>query len=371
MKTIGITGQDGFIGTHLFNRISLLKNEFEIVPYYRSMFNDPSELERWVSKCDVIIHLAALNRHPDLDVIYETNINLVERLVSALKVTPKKPHIIFSSSSQEERDNLYGKSKQVGRLLLKDWAKEHFCLTGMIIPNVFGPFGKPHYNSVVATFCHKLCNNAIPVIDVDATIKLIYIDELVNDFIYCIINEVNNYERKIMHTKEISVSNLLEKLQEFNNIYIQKGIMPVLADSFEVNLFNTLRSYIDYSSYYPIKLKKNEDARGVFMEVIKLQQGGQVSFSTTHPGITRGNHFHTRKIERFAVIKGKALIQLRRFNTTDKFEFILDGQEPSFVDMPIWCTHNIKNIGADELYTIFWINEFYNEADPDTFFELV
>ncbi len=144
-----------------------------------------------------------------------------------------------------------------------------------------------------------------------------------------------------------------------------------MKDKNEVNLFNTFRCYIDHDSRYPVKLVQHADPRGVFVETIKLGVGGQVSFSTTVPGITRGNHYHTRKIERFTVIKGKARIQLRKIGTDEVMDFYLDGNEPSYVDMPIWYSHNITNIGKDELYTQFWINEWYNPADGDTYFEEV
>jgi UDP-2-acetamido-2,6-beta-L-arabino-hexul-4-ose reductase len=128
---------------------------------------------------------------------------------------------------------------------------------------------------------------------------------------------------------------------------------------------------MDIPNQFPTFLEEHSDDRGSFVETMRLGIGGQVSFSTTKPGITRGNHYHTRKIERFVVIKGKALIQLRRIGTEEGHDFYLDGSKPSYVDMPIWYTHNIKNIGEDELYTLFWINEFYDPSDPDTFFEAV
>ncbi|MDD3743042.1 MAG: epimerase, partial [Lentimicrobiaceae bacterium] len=139
----------------------------------------------------------------------------------------------------------------------------------------------------------------------------------------------------------------------------------------ERNLFNTFLCYIDHASFFPFQLTLNTDNRGSFVETIKLSSGGQVSFSTTVPGITRGNHFHTRKAERFAVIKGKARIELRRIGTNKILSFDLDGQHPAFVDMPVWFTHNITNTGDEDLYTIFWINEFYDPADTDTYFEKV
>jgi UDP-2-acetamido-2,6-beta-L-arabino-hexul-4-ose reductase len=175
----------------------------------------------------------------------------------------------------------------------------------------------------------------------------------------------------IPHTATIKVSTLLKKLESFKEDYLGKGILPCLDDPFERNLFNTFVCYIDHKSFFPFHLKLHTDDRGSFVETVKLHSGGQVSFSTTVPGITRGNHFHTRKAERFAVIKGKARIELRRIGTEEVLSFDLDGSRPSFVDMPIWYTHNITNIGEEDLYTIFWISEHYDANDPDTFFENV
>jgi UDP-2-acetamido-2,6-beta-L-arabino-hexul-4-ose reductase len=372
MKKIGITGQNGFAGTYLFNAISLLKDEFQLIPFEKSFFENENQLQGWVKQCDTIVHLAAMNRHTDPQVIHDTNISLVKKLLASLEITRTKPQIIFSSSTQEERDNPYGKSKKEGRNLLAAWAEAHEGkFAGLIVPNVFGPFGKPFYNSVVATFCHQLCSNQEPKIDTDGLIKLIYVDELAKVIIDAIRNDSHNPEWKVEHTSEYHVSQILLQLQEFKKQYFENGIFPSLQNKFSVDLFNTFRSYINLNHYFPYKLKQNTDNRGTFVELVKLQQGGQISFSTTHPGITRGNHFHTRKIERFAVIKGKALIQLRKYNTDEVLNFELSGDEASYVDMPVWYTHNITNTGNDELYTIFWINEFFDPADPDTYFETV
>jgi UDP-2-acetamido-2,6-beta-L-arabino-hexul-4-ose reductase len=372
MKKIGITGQNGFVGNHLFNYVSLLKEEFSIIPFERRFFDEPSLLENWIVQCDVIIHLAALNRHINTDVIHDTNVDLVVKLVAAFKNTSHTPHVIFASSTQEAYDNSYGKSKQTGRVLLAEWARErNAVLTGMIIPNVFGPFGKPFYNSVVATFCHQLCNGLCPSVDKDGRLRLIYVHELVQEIVVAIREEKNEPALQVANTSEQNVSELLQKLNHFKTLYFDKGIIPELPDPFSLHLFNTFRSYINLASYFPFKLKANTDQRGTFVEIIRLEQGGQVSFSTTLPGVTRGNHFHTRKIERFTVIKGKALIQLRKYNTGNILDFELDGKSPSYVDMPVWYTHNIKNIGEEELYTVFWINEFFDPADADTYFETV
>jgi UDP-2-acetamido-2,6-beta-L-arabino-hexul-4-ose reductase len=379
---IGITGQSGFMGTHLYNYLDLQEG-VERVPFEDDFFKDTQKLQHWVQQCDVIVHLAAMNRHGDPQVIYDTNIQLVKQLIAALEATNSTPHVLFSSSTQEERDNLYGKSKKDGRLLLEAWAQKNQAqFTGMVIPNVFGPFGNPYYNSVVATFCHQLTHGGQPEIHVDGEMKLIYVGELVERFFSHILNKgtqsntesdtVKHCETKrIDYTATIKVSSLLELLESYKAEYFEKGIFPDLTDTFERNLFNTFVCYIDHKEFFPFHLKLNTDDRGSFVETVKLNSGGQVSFSTTKPGITRGNHFHTRKAERFAVIKGKARIQLRRIGTDEVLNFELDGDNPSFVDMPVWYTHNITNIGDEEVYTIFWISEFFDSNDPDTYYESV
>lgn len=411
MISVGITGQSGFIGSHLYNYLNLKREEIVLIPFEDSFFSDQVQLEGFVKQCDTIVHLAAMNRHNDPQVIYDTNIRLVKQLIDACEKTDSKPHILFSSSTQEEKDNLYGRSKREGRQLLEDWAKRNNSgFTGFVIPNVFGPFGNPYYNSVIATFCHQLTHGEQPKIDVDGEMKLLYVGELV-ELIWQKIKDTRltadssvgqeshppsqgcggqrktkveerrgERERgrvgeieavKVPHTSEKKVTEILTLLNGYKESYFEKGILPDLDNRFELNLFNTFVCYIDHRKFFPFHLKMNTDDRGSFVETIKLNSGGQVSFSTTKPGITRGNHYHTRKAERFAVIRGKAQIELRRIGTEKVLTFELDGDKPSFVDMPVWYTHNITNVGTDDVYTIFWINEPYDAKDPDTFFEKV
>ena len=375
---IGITGQPGFVGTHLYNYFGL-QPEVERIPFKDEYFESEETLQNFVKQCDVIVHLAAMNRHNDPQVLYETNIRLVRQVIDACESTNTKPHILFSSSTQEDRDNLYGKSKYEGRKMFEDWAmRNNARFTGFIIPNVFGPFGHPYYNSFIATFCHQLTHNEEPKIEVDGKVKLIYVGELVKEIFNHIIamsaeqNELAIIDEvRVKHTSERKVSETLRLLKGFKESYFEKGIIPNLDNEFEKYLFNTFLCYIDHKSFFPFYLTKHSDERGSFVELVKLNSGGQVSFSITKPGITRGNHYHTRKAERFAVIKGKAKIEFRRIGTKETYTFELDGNNPSFVDMPIWYTHNITNIGDEDLYTIFWINEQYNPEDGDTFFESV
>lgn len=369
---IGITGQGGFIGYHLVSTLGLYKDDFEIINFDKLYFANEQLLDKFVSNCDVIIHLAAVNRHEDDSFLHDTNIRLVELLINALVRTNSTPQIIISSSTQEILSNQYGISKKLCRELFITWSKStNSNFVGMLIPNVFGPFCKPHYNSFIATFSDQLIKGDEPLIDVDKEVSLIYINDLVNVFIDLIKNKTTEPLFIVSPTIIIKVSDVLKKLVKYKEVYFKNGEIPALNDDFDLKLFNTFRSYIPINSYFPKPLIINSDNRGDFVEIIRIGIGGQVSFSTTKPSVTRGNHFHTRKIERFAVIKGAALIQMRRLGFDEIIELYLDESKSAYVDIPIWYTHNIKNIGTEELYTIFWINEKYNASDPDTFFENV
>jgi len=374
---VGITGQAGFVGTHLYNEFGLELAKYERIRFEDNYFYVPELLCAFVKQCDVIVHLAAINRHTDSDELYRINVELVNLLINALNHENVKPHIIFSSSKQENLDNPYGKSKLEGRRLFEKWAEEnHASFTGMVIPNVFGPFGLPNYNSFIATFCYKLTHKEEPKIITDSEVALIYVSKLCKHIISDIDETMNSkypiIKEKLIHPDfSKKVSDILLLLNIFKDQYFKNGFIPSFSNENEVNLFNTFRSYIDVEKYFPFMLIKKEDERGIFVETLKLGIGGQISFSTTKPGITRGNHYHTRKVERFTVIKGKAKIQLRKIGTDKINEFLLDGENPSFVDMPVWFTHNITNIDNEDLYTQFWINEWYNESDPDTYFEKI
>lgn len=368
---VGITGQRGFMGSHLYNFLGTKQEEIERIDFKRNYFDDDVALQNFVKSCDVILHIAAMNRHEDQQVIYDTNVGLVQKLIEACKITNSTPKIIFSSSTQEEKDNLYGQSKRDGRQYLEKWANENKgTVKSLLIPNVFGPFGKPFYNSFIATFSHQIMQGEEPTVINDSTVNLIYINELSQVFYDEIIKkETNSIKSYIVpHSSSRKVSEILELLKNFKLEYVDNGQVPkVDLNSFELDLFNTFTSFIP-KDYFPKKFIKHTDSRGSFVEIMRAGSAGQSSYSTTVPGITRGNHYHTRKIERFAVISGKASIKLRKIDSDEVIEYILDGETPAYVDMPIWYTHNITNIGKTELITLFWINEPYNPEDTDTYF---
>ena len=368
---IGITGQNGFIGYHLTHTIKYKLSEHSIVAFQKSLFEKEDFLSTFVSSCDVIVHLAGVNRAETDEEVYDANIKLNTVLKKALIDANFKGHLLFASSSQENGDSIYGKAKKESRVLLEDTINSlGGKFTGLIIPNIFGPFCKPNYNSFVATFCLKILNDEAPEVFQDANVPLLFVGNLVEQILEVIRNPKGSLF-EIRPDLEVKVTEVLDLLNSFKDSYLNSNTIPSLQTPFELQLFNTFRSYLDVENRYPFLLEKHSDERGFFSEIIRTNIGGQFSYSTTLPGITRGNHFHTRKIERFIVIGGKAKISLRKIGSTEVNEYLLDGENPSYVDMPIWYTHNITNIGTTPLITAFWINEPYNSEDADTYFENV
>tara|TARA_R100000306_G_scaffold12158_10_gene14324 strand:+ start:2413 stop:3534 length:1122 start_codon:yes stop_codon:yes gene_type:complete len=372
MIKIGITGQSGFIGSHLYNFLSIKKETTTLVSFKKEFFLQEKQLEAFVEKCDVIVHLAAVNRADNPDDTLYTNVLLVKKLIKACQQIKVNPKIIFSSSTQETLDNTYGLSKIEGFNLLNSWAKENnTTVVKIIIPNVFGPFGKPNYNSVIATFCHQLMSSIpLKIID-DNELRLIFINDLIEKIYSHIISKKTGVLSDIVpHTSTIKVSALKDILSSFHDAYHNENTFPNIANSFYRNLFITYMSYVSKSSF-PKKLIQHKDERGAFSEVTRASSESQYSYSFTKPGVTRGNHYHTRKIERFVIIYGSAVIRLRKIKTDEVFEYTLEGETPSFIDIPVWHTHSITNVGETDLITLFWINECYDPLDPDTFIENV
>jgi len=368
---VGVTGYNGFIGYYLSTHIKYFNDDLILVPCLNDFFEDKAQLIRFVKQCDVIVHLAAMNRGEDKE-IFETNIRLVDRLIEALGNDTSMKHVVFASSTQEDKNNAYGRSKRKGHEKLREWAeKSNGTLSTLIIPNVFGAFCKPYYNSVIATFCHQLNHNENPEIHIDAEIKYIYVGNLVEKICKLINRQKMNKQRiNIKADKCIKVSDILSKLSLYKKSYLESGVIPKLNYNFDVNLFNTFRSYVDHE-VLPQELVPNRDNRGFLFEIVKEMTGGQSFFSLTKPSVIRGNHFHIRKIERFCVVSGDAIIRLRKVGDTNISEYEVNGDNPMAIDIPIYHTHNIENIGKTNLLTLFWCNEIFNSEIPDTYFEKV
>ena len=376
MLKIGITGKSGFLGTHLFNYLGLFSEKYTLVPFNKFFFTDESLLKEFVSQCDIIVHFAALSRHPEPNVVYETNIKLVKKLISAMESENVTPHVLFSSSIQEESDNEYGNSKLLGRQLFEQWAsRNNSNFTGMLFPNVYGPFGKPNYVSFIATFCYKLIHNETPEVFVDSSVKLIYVGNLVRH----IINKIDSVDickesqvdcHSVPFDCVMKVTEVLQLLKFFKNSYLDQDIMPKLLNDNDLNLFNTFHSYINHRKYFPRRLIQHSESKGCLIEV-NLGVDGQLSTLKKSEEILIGNNFHTQKIKRFTVINGNARLQTRRIGADEVLSFYLKGEESSYVDIPIWHTHNISNVGNEKLEAQFEINENYNPNQVDTYFESV
>jgi UDP-2-acetamido-2,6-beta-L-arabino-hexul-4-ose reductase len=369
-KKIVITGLVGFMGLHLRDRLSR-EQDIEAPSFEDAYFSQPDKLREVLAGSDTVVHLAAMNRG-DENQIYTTNIELVNKLTAALDSLSIRPHVIFSSSTQAALDNSYGRSKKEGTRLLEEWSKKtNAPVTALAIPNVFGDRGRPFYNSVVATFCHILTHGGKPEVQVDKEVSLIYINELVEVFWEKIQNRPAGFEHvTVKPTAAAKVTDILKLLNHFKECFYDKRIVPTFANTFEKNLYNTFISYAESADYeQPLTLRTDE--RGSLFEVVKEEKGSQIFFSTTKPGIVRGNHYHTRKQEKFCVVRGDAIIRIRRIGTDKVIEYMVSGEKPVVVEMPIFYTHNIENVGTGELCTLFWTNELYNPNDGDTFFEKV
>ena len=366
---IVISGHSGFVGGHLVRNLNLHNPHHSLILLNKEDFLSENFNDK-IQKEDFIYHLAGVNRAETDQEVYTSNIEINSTLLDHLEKINFKGKLYFSSSLQEDSDSLYGKAKKKAREDFDRLSKKlEFTFYSSLTPNVFGPFCKPFYNSFIATFSHQLLNNQSPKIITDNIVKLIYIDDYISSLLELLEgkSETINFNFLI----EIKVSEVLEKLKLFFNQYIQENKIPNLESKFDKELFNTFRSYINHKEFFPRAYQLHSDERGSFIELSKALSMGQSSYSTTNSGITRGNHFHTRKIERFSVIKGKAKIELRKYLTDEIISFELEGNSPSYVDMPIWYTHNITNIGEEELLTFFWINEPYDQNDPDTYPEIV
>jgi len=353
---IAVTGAYGFIGSHVSEILS--RSGYDVVRIGKEQFQE--SLKEAIANCDAIVHLAGMNRGPEQSV-YETNIDLAKKLIAAIGT--RKPHIIFSSSTQQRLDNPYGRSKQAAADLLKQWATQNggSCTT-LIIPNVFGDRCKPFYNSVVATFCHQLLNGETPTILEDKEIELVHVNTVAFHILRLLQQPPKTGEETIIGEKKIRVSKLLQTLQQFMELR-KKQVIPDITDPFVRNLYTTLDSYATGSDrVHNPELKT--DNRGWLFEAIKMEHAGQIFLSVTKPGVTRGQHFHFGKLEKFCVIQGEAIIRLEHPDTKEIIEYRVTG--PSCVDIPVFHPHNIENVGQIDLLTLFWSSDIFDPTNPDT-----
>ena len=364
---IGITGADGFLGWHL--RCLLHGDAHDTaVPCDQVSFADANALDNLVATSDAIVHFAGINRGTD-DEVLNGNLAITDRLIAALVRSGRSPHVLFASSIQIERDNSYGQAKRACAQHLQAWADGCGArFTTVVLPNVFGEFGRPSYNSVVATFCHQLVHGEEPRIVADAPLELIHAQDVAAKFVALADDGTAGLIRVTGH-QPLLVSEILTRLRSLNASY-SGGTFPALADPFDVELFNTLRSFLFPDQAQGV-FDVHTDRRGSLWEVARSQGAGQTFVSWTEPGVTRGNHYHRHKVERFAVLSGSGRIRLRRLFTPDVHTYDLTGEAPGYVDMPTFCTHSIENTGSIPLLTLFWSGELFDAGNPDTWSEPV
>ncbi len=355
-----LTGADGFLGWHTRNRLAI-KGGYDVVAVDRPDWHRLPEL---AADVDAVIHLAAVNDHTESS----ANARLASDLARAVEQSPTCRRIVFSNTIHTGSGTPYGQDKAHAAEILGEVARRvDGAFVNVRLPNLFGEHARPHYNTFVATFIDAILKDEQPQV-FDRAITLLHAQEAAETLIESLHAEATLLSPVGTPT---SVATVYQRLTDFNDCYRTRGEIPQLESRFEVSLFNSFRAAM-FPAHYPLPLTRHTDARGSFVETVRVQgSSGQTSYSTTFPDITRGNHYHTRKIERFVVLSGEARISLRRTFTDEMVHFDVSGENPCIVDMPTMWTHNITNTGSGVLTTLFWVNELFDPADPDTFAEAV
>lgn len=364
MSGIAVTGARGFLGWHLRAALQESGTPVAIVPVGDAF--DLAQATASVDGRDRAIHIAGVNRGTDEEVT-AGNVGFAEQIASALRAAPTPPPVVvYANSTQSTNGSVYGESKARGAEILAAAASDVGAeFLDVRLPNLFGEHGRPFYNAVTATFSHLVASGRSPQVENDKELTLLHAqnaaDVLTGAAPLSALDGLQETE---------TVSGLLARLSGYAQVY-SRGEIPNVAGDFDRDLFNTYRSYT-FPEQSPIDLARHADPRGSFFEIIRSHGGpGQSSFSTTVRDITRGDHYHRRKIERFTVLQGRARISLRRLYSEEVVSFDVSGDAPGAVDMPTMWAHNITNIGDEVLYTSFWTNDIFDPQNPDTIAEVV
>ena len=362
MKLV-LTGAGGFLGHHIRARLQAMTGH-EVIPVDRGNW---ASLRRLAKGVGAIIHVAGINRGEPIEVEYG-NVALAEDVAAAVQTSGCNPTIVFANSIHAGNNTPYGAGKARAASLLAAAAERVGSIfVDVQLPNLFGENGRPDYNSFVASFTRAVVESRSPAVQ-DRSVELMHAQAAAQ----VLLNALDRTTSAEMAPRgtPTTVRAVLDQLLHFHKLYLI-GDLPPLVHDFDIDLFNTLRAAL-FPQHYPITLAGHTDGRGSLTEVVRSHGGqGQTFVSTTKPGITRGQHFHLRKIERFVVIGGQARISLRQLFTSEVVHFDVDGKTPAVVDMPTLWAHNITNIGKSDLTTIFWTHELFDPAAPDTFAETV
>lgn len=365
MKVL-ITGSNGFIGKNLKAHLNEIE-DVEIITY--DVEDTIDKIKDNLDEIDFIFHLAGVNRPQTPEEFYQGNSDLTKQIVDLIK--DKNIPLVITSSIHAEKDNDYGKSKKLAEDYIRENLSNYYIYR---LHNVFGKWCRPNYNSVVATFCHNIANDLeITINDESTALDLIYIDDICYEFVRLIKGEQPEEQVDgvcyINPRYNVTLGYIAKKLYGFrdsmNSIYV-----PNTGDEFTKKLYSTYISYLPLEKTY-VQATKNVDERGSFTELVRTNECGQFSVSFSKPGIVRGNHYHHTKLERFIVIKGKAKIGFTSIIDGTSHEFIVDDSNIQIVTIPVGYTHNIENIGDDEMILAIWCNELFDKEKPDTYFKPV
>jgi UDP-2-acetamido-2,6-beta-L-arabino-hexul-4-ose reductase len=364
MKVL-ITGANGFVGQNLIAHLSE-RADVEVTRFTRENFQ--ADLPGLVAQVDCIFHLAGVNRPQDPQEFQTGNTDLTRALCDAIKACDRQIPVVFTSSSQAELDNPYGRSKRRAEQALLDLGASHAAPVHVFrLPNVFGKWARPDYNSAVATFCHNIARDLpIQINDPQARMTLVYIDDVIRQFIAVMDGTLTEGPFVSVEPQySISVGELAEQLYAFRD-----SRHTLITEPVGIRLVRAL--YSTYLSYLPperftYEVPKYGDPRGMFVEMLKTRDSGQFSFFTANPGVTRGGHYHHSKTEKFLVVKGNACFRFRHIISGEFYELFTTGEQPEIVEtVPGW-THDITNVGDNEMIVMLWANEIFDREHPDTF----
>ena len=371
MKIV-VTGAQGLIGWHALCHLRALNaaakykeapQPFDIRIVDHALFSDKKQLANALNGAEAVLHFAGVNRAPD-DEIEAANVNIAQTLVDTCNQVNCKPHIVYANSTHASNDTPYGRSKRRAGEILGDFTSHY---TNLILPHIFGECARPNYNNVTATLIDQVVADETPTVNPQGQVSLLHAGKAAQAAISAV--TMKKYGTVEFTSNKMSVPQLLSQIQSFHEDY-KANRFPQFESEFQVQLFNTYRTAL-YPSRFPRALNIHKDDRGYLFEAVKGGAGGQCFLSWTKPGITRGNHFHLNKVERFLVVSGEAVIRIRRVLHQEVWEFGVNGENPSVVDMPTLHTHSIENIGTAPLLTLFWTNEIFNPNEPDTYFDPV
>jgi UDP-2-acetamido-2,6-beta-L-arabino-hexul-4-ose reductase len=367
MKTILVTGAAGFIGSHLC--LALRRSGTAEVIEFTSA-NQIAELPEMISKVDAVIHLAGVNR-PQYETEFEIgNAGLTRSLCQCMALSGRRIPVVVSSSIQVVRDNPYGRSKLAAEKALEEYAESTGAPVVIFrLPNVFGKWTRPNYNTVVATFCHQVGRKLpVTISDPEAQLQLVYIDDVVAALIAAVDSHapVGSSYPEVAPIYKIKLGVLHQRIASFQ-IDREKSKLPDLGDPLTKALYSTYLSFLPDDDFARAVDLKTDD-RGWLFELVKSKAAGQIFVSKTRPGITRGNHYHDTKVEKFCVIQGKGVIRFRHVLGEEIIEYPVDDGVIKVVDIPPGLTHSIENTGEGEMITLFWSNEIFDPVRPDTFF---